>query len=174
MKNKGLEKRLSEEIRSFIGGRKSLQLATIQQDGSAYASYAPFAIGDECLYVLISEVAIHGVNLQLMPEASVLIIEDEDSCGELFARIRVNYTVSAQLLDWDSQDWHEGIGVLASRHGERISNLSRHEDFKLFKLKPMGGRYVKGFGRAYTLVGNSLAGEVIDPLREGHKPREVA
>ena len=58
--------------------------------------------------------------------------------------------------------------------GERIDNLSELADFKLFRLTPTGGRYVKGFGRAYTLEGGTLAGGDIGHLREGHKKRDVA
>lgn len=174
MKNKSLEARLGEEVRNFIESRKSLQLSTIKEDGTPFASYAPFAIGDECLYVLLSEIAVHATNLQHNPKASVLILEDEDSCEELFARLRVNYSVNAEMQAVDSEGWHEGLETLAARHGERINNLSQHEDFKLFKLKPVGGRYVKNFGRAYTLAGNTLTGEVIDAMRDGHKRRAVA
>lgn len=174
MNNKGLETRISEEILSFIGSRKSLQLSTLQADGTPYASYAPFAIGDECLYILISEIAIHTGNLRRNPKASVLIIEDEDNCNKVFARIRVNYAIDAELLTFDSDEWKLGIDTLFQRHGKPITNLSALTDFKLFKLNPSGGRYVKDFGRAYTLEGNSLAGEAIVHLRGAHKTREVA
>lgn len=103
--------------------------------------------------MLISEIALHAVNLQHFPEASVLIIEDEDSAGELFARIRVNYSVQAKHIEPDGKHWVEGIARLADRHGERINHLSQLADFKLFRLVPQGGRYVKGFGRAFSLAG---------------------
>lgn len=173
MKNKTLEARLGGEVRAFIESRLSLQLSTVKQDGTPFASYAPFAVGDECLYVLLSEIAVHAVNLQHSPKASVLIIEDEDNCEELFARLRVNYSVEAEMLTWNSVQWHEGLATLSARHGQRIVELSKHEDFKLFRLKPVGGRYVKGFGRAYVLAGGTLAGD-IDAMRDGHKRREVA
>ncbi len=174
MKNQVLEKQLKQEVIEFIQSRKSLQLSSITQDGKAYASYAPFAIGDDCLYVLLSDIAVHGVNLQHNPEASVLIIEDEDTAGELFARLRVNYSVSADNIGIDDKRWQEGIDALVARHGDRINHLSEHSDFRLFKLTPNGGRYVKGFGRAYALAGKSLAGELVDHMRDGHKKREVA
>ncbi len=174
MKNKKLEARLGDEVRNFLDSRKSLQLSTIKEDGTPFASYAPFAIGEECLYVLLSEIAVHATNLQHNHKASVLVIEDEDDCEELFARLRVNYSVDAEMQAWDSEGWYEGLKVLSDRHGQRILELSKHEDFKLFKLKPTGGRYVKGFGRAYSLMGGSLAGEEIDAMRDGHKRREVA
>jgi hypothetical protein len=161
-------------VLEFIGSRKSLQLASIQQDGSPYASYAPFAIGDECLFVLLSEIAVHALNLQHNPVASVLIIEDEDSAGELFARKRVNYSMKAQLIEHGADGWQAAINTLADRHGERINNLSELSDFRLFRLNPQGGRFVKGFGRAYALAGETLAGEVVNHMTDGHKKRDAA
>ncbi len=174
MKNKAMESRLGDEVMAFINSRRSLQLASIDPEGVPFASYAPFAIGDECLYVLLSEIALHAVNLQSNPTASVLIIEDEDAAEELFARVRVNYTVRADRIEYGSDDWNTGMEALAERHGERPRNLGEHTDFKMFKLLPERGRYVKGFGKAYTLAGESLAGEAVDHLRDGHKRRSAA
>ncbi len=174
MKNKAMENRLSEEIMAFINSRRSLQLASIDAEGVPFASYAPFAVGNECLYVLLSEIALHAINLQANPAASVLIIEDEDSAGELFARVRVNYTVRAERIEYGSQDWHTAMATLTDRHGERPKKLGEHTDFKMFRLVPERGRYVKGFGKAYTLAGESLAGEAVDHLRDGHKRRSAA
>ncbi len=174
MKNQAMQTRLNEEVLAFIETRKSLQLASVTEDGVPFASYAPFAIGDNCLYVLLSEIAIHAVNLQRNPRASVLIIEDEDTAGELFARKRVNYTVRVDHLDYDSTEWQSGMGALTERHGERPRNLGEHADFKMFRLVPTRGRFVKDFGKAYTLAGESLAGEVVDHLRDGHQARSVA
>jgi hypothetical protein len=47
-------------------------------------------------------------------------------------------------------------------------------DFKLFKLNPTSGRFVKGFAKAYSLAGNSLAGEEVSHMTDGHKKRSVA
>jgi hypothetical protein len=174
MKNKAMQYRLSSEVLDFIHSRRSLQLATLLEDGSPYASYAPFAIGDECLYVVLSEIAVHGLNLQRDPRASVLIVEDEDTAGELFARIRVNYAVRAEALEYGSDVFRAGVDCLAERLGDRPRNLSELQDFRLFRLVPLGGRYVKGFGKAYNLVGNTLAGEELTHMRDGHRPREAA
>jgi len=174
MKNQHLEASIQSEVLAFIASRKSLQISSITEEGGPYASYAPFAIGDNCLYVLLSEIAMHAVNLQNNPAASVLIIEDEDSANELFARKRVNYSMRVDCAEFQSSEWQTGIDSLAERHGERVLKLSELADFKLFKLTPQTGRYVKGFGRAYSLSGASLAGELVDHLRDGHKKRSVA
>ena len=174
MKNKALQSRLCDEVMAFIQSRKSLHLASLGADGAPFASYAPFAVGDDCLYVLISEIATHGINLQHDPRASVLLVEDEETAAELFARIRVNYSVEAQLLAHDSDDWQVALGHLTARHGQRSASLSQLQDFKMFRLVPKGGRYVKGFGRAYSLAADTLAGEVLSHLTDGHKPRSKA
>lgn len=173
MNNKGLEKQICDEILAMVDSRKSLMLSTLDQDGLPYASYAPFARGDECLYILISEIAVHAKNLQLHPDASVLIIEDEDQAAELFARLRVQYRMRAELIAVNTPAWGEGIDTLRQRHGERIEGLSQLSDFKLFKLHPQGGRYVKGFGKAYQIEDGTLSGEGLSHLRGGHQKRDA-
>lgn len=171
MKNKAMSARLSQEVVDFIGSRRTLQLASLGQDGTPYASYAPFALGDTCFYIIISEIAVHAVNLQANPRASILIIEDESSAEKVFARIRVNYAVRAALLAHGSPEWEEGMSRLTERHGEQPRQLGQLTDFKMFRLEPLHGRYVKGFGRAFDLAGGTLAGEIVTHLREGHRAR---
>ena len=57
MKNKGLEQKLSDEILDFLNTRKTLNLSSLDADGYPYASYAPFAILNENIYVLLSDIA---------------------------------------------------------------------------------------------------------------------
>lgn len=173
MSSERFTRKINLEVVDFIHSRRSLQLASIRDDGAPFASYAPFAIGDECLYVLISEIAVHARNLQANPLASVLIVEDEDSAEELFARKRVNYLMDAEKLQEDSPEWKTGVDTLHQRLGERILNLSTLGDFKLFRLIPREGRYVKGFARAYQLEGKTLAGEAVNHMRDGHRKREA-
>lgn len=172
MKNTALQNQLSIELEKLVFDRKSLQLATLTQDGMPYASYAPFAVGENCLYILISEIAVHALNLLRTPLASVMIIEDEDTAEELFARVRVNYTVKAQRIDWENtSEWEKGVAELELRHGTRPRKLSGLRDFHLFKLEVLSGRYVKGFGQAFRFDGPGLYGEEIHHLRDGHQPR---
>ncbi len=174
MNKDSLQTRVQEEVLTFINSRKSLQLATSGKNGEPYASYSPFAIGDDCLYVLLSEMAVHATNLQENSVASVLIIQDEDDAKELFARKRINYSITAELLSYDNENWTLGINTLAERHGDRINKLSQLSDFKLFKLTPTGGRYVKGFGKAYTLAGEGLTGSEVQHMTGGHTKRDTA
>jgi putative heme iron utilization protein len=172
MKNTALEQRLADEVLSFINERRSLQLATLGEDDIPYASYAPFATDSHFLYVLLSDIAVHGLNLLHRPRASVLLIEDEASAQDNYARVRINYQVHAEQLSTASSDGRRAMDELEGRFGERPRRLAELEDFRLFRLTPTHGRYVKGFGRAYTLAGGSLTGQTIEHLRGGHRPRE--
>lgn len=173
MTNSTQAEKIGSEVMEFIAGRRSLMLSTLTAEGEPYASYAPFAFVNGEIYVLISEIAVHALNLQANPIASVLIIEDEDSAKELFARRRINYKVQAQLIETATEDWHEGVRYLSERLGERIDGLSQLSDFKLFRLTPQSGRYIKGFGRAFALEGTGTAGAGVNHLRDGHKKRQV-
>lgn len=164
------ENEINDEVFEHIKSKKSLSLSSIDKHGFPFASYAPFSIGEQCLYVLLSEVAIHGENVALNPNVSALIIEDESTAKQLFARVRVNYQMNAQLLSPHSKEWNHGINSLQNRHGKLIGTLSQLEDFKLFKLDPIQGRYVKGFGKAYQINGGQLIGH-ISHLTKGHQPR---
>ncbi len=171
MTSQGFEKRLKKEILNHVDSRQTLLLSTIDGYGHPFASYAPFAHDEESLYVLLSEIALHGKYLAQNPKASVLIVEDEDTAKQLFARVRVNYAVEAQQLHDGSTAWATAIDVLINRHGERIVHLSGLSDFKLFRLTPKGGRYVKGFGKAFSIEGDGLTGQFLTHLTEGHRKK---
>ena len=171
MKNKALQARINEEILLFLGGRKSLHLATLGSDVLPFASYAPFAIDDESLCVVLSDIAVHGLNLKARPEASILIIEDEDTATELFARKRLAYNVIAQAPQPSDIEWEKAVKALEHAHGKRPRQLAELEDFQVFRLTPSSGRFVKGFGRAYSLVGASLTQVRINHVKIGHQSR---
>lgn len=173
MKNSKISANLEQEIHGFIAARKSLHLATLMESGAPYASYAPYASGPDCFYVLLSDIAVHGLNLQHHPIASVLIVEDEDSASELFARKRLSYQVRADRVQFEDDLWQPTIQQMAHKLGPRIYDLSKLADFHLFTLTPTQGRFVKGFGRAYAFSGESFTGTALDHLRDGHRPRDV-
>lgn len=169
VKSERITSRVGPQIMALLCAHKSLYLSTLSQQGEPWASYAPYAIGEDCLYVLLSELAAHAVNLQHNPRAAVLITEDEGSAADLFARLRVHYSVDARLLDKQSRAGEIGLELLRARHGERIDMLSQMGDFRLFRLLPRHGRFIKGFGRAFTFRGGSLIGEEMAHLRGGHQ-----
>ncbi len=144
------EATIKPKITELLAAQQSLFLATINAEGQPFASYAPYIcdFSEGVLYVFISELAGHTHNLQINPEASVLIIEDEQDSEQIYARLRLQYQVVADQLPENKEEIME---MFSQRHGNVIQLLQSLPDFSLFKLSPQGGRYVEGFGRAYHL-----------------------
>jgi heme iron utilization protein len=136
---------------------ESLIISTVSQDGIPNASYAPFVIdGNRNIYIYVSGLATHTNNLQAVPKASVLFIDDESKTQQIFARRRLNYECNASLLPRDTQSWIQVISNFETRFGNIIKMMRDLPDFRIFKFTPYGGRFVVGFGAAYEIDGNDL------------------
>ncbi|NIY82959.1 heme utilization protein HutZ [Vibrio hepatarius] len=167
VKQQRLQGRLGPEIQEFRQERRTLQLATVDEDGRPNVSYAPFVQNQDGYFVLISEIARHARNLQVNPSVSIMMIEDEGSSKQLFARKRLTFDAVAKVVERDSEQWNQVIAQLKERFGEIIDGLSQLQDFVLFNFKPEHGLFVKGFGQAYQVSGDDLVDFV--HLQEGHK-----
>lgn len=161
-----LQNRLGPEIQEFRDTRKTLQLATVDKDGKPHSSYAPFAFSDKGYYILISDIAAHGRNLKEVKSVSIMMIEDEAQARTIFARRRLSFDTQAELVERHSDHWHTAIHLMRERLGELIDDLSKLGDFNLYRLNPVIGRYVKGFGQAFDVTGEDLLSVV--HLDEGH------
>lgn len=167
VKQERLQGRLGPEIKEFRQARKTLQLATVDEHGKPNVSYAPFVQNQEGYFVLISEIARHARNLQANPTVSIMLIEDEDSSKQLFARKRLTFDATAHVVERESKQWRQVIAQMQERFGEIIDGLSQLQDFVLFNLKAEQGLFVKGFGQAYQVSGDDLVDFV--HLQEGHR-----
>ncbi|MGX9460375.1 heme utilization protein HutZ [Shewanella sp. A14] len=161
-----LREKLLPEIEAFKAQRTTLQLATQDANGIPNASYAPFALADDGFYILVSELARHGTNLKASSRLSVMLIEDESEAKSVFARKRLTFDATAEIVDRNSVTFSKGVSVLSSRFGDMVDNLASLTDFNLFKLTPHHGLYVKGFGQAFSLSGLELLD--VDWKRDGH------
>ncbi|MGF1844269.1 heme utilization protein HutZ [Vibrio clamense] len=171
VKQERLQNRLEPEIQEFRDSRKTLQLATVDCENKPNVSYAPFVLLDDGYYILISEVARHARNLQQNPDVSLMIIEDEESSKQLFARKRLTFDATAILISRDEEKWQEAVIKMKAHFGDIIDGLSSLEDFKMFRLKPIQGLFVKGFGQAFQVSGDDLVDFV--HLEQGHKKHKA-
>jgi len=166
MKNTKLQHQIIEEVDRFLHSRKSLMLSTLDKEGLPCSSYAPFTIYQQHLFIFISELALHTQHLIDHPQASILLIEDEDNCDDVFARIRLIYQIKADAISRETELWPQVIEEMTTRLGDRVTLLSQLSDFILFQLTPLFGRYVKGFGKAYELTGDSLMLESVEHINK--------
>ncbi|MGF1750146.1 MULTISPECIES: heme utilization protein HutZ [Vibrio] len=167
VKQERLQGRLGPEIKEFRQTRKTIQLATVDGEGCPNVSYAPFVQNQDGYFVLISQIARHARNLQVNPNVSLMMIEDESESKQLFARKRLTFDAVATVVERDTQQWHAVVAQMQTRFGEIIDGLSQLQDFVLFNLKAEQGLFVKGFGQAYQVSGEDLVDFV--HLQEGHR-----
>ena len=143
--------RLIEEMRS-------LQLSTVGVDGIPHCGYAPYlhrAPGS--FYIFVSQLATHTRHLLANGTVAIMIIADEQSTSQIFARTRVTYWCEAKRLAPDSPDYTSVLDDYQHRHGKMAGLLRQLPDFILFRLQPKSGQFVMGFGKAYTLTGDDLS-----------------
>ncbi len=167
VKQERLQDRLGSEIKAFRQECRTLQLATVDAEGRPNVSYAPFVQNQQGYFVLISQLARHARNLLENPNVSLMMIEDEGSSGQIFARKRLTFDAVAIVVERDTELWQQIVAQMKARFGEIIDGLSNLEDFVLFNLKAEKGLFVKGFGQAYEVSGDDLVDFV--HLEKGHQ-----
>lgn len=149
--------RPEDEAQQLLAGFKTLLMSTVSAEGIPDASYTPFVrMEDDSFYVYVSGLSRHTVNLEAIGLVSILFVEDERDAKQLFARRRLSFDCRAELIARDSARWQDAIKVFSRKFGEVVDLIQPLRDFKLFRITPEMGMYVKGFGRAYRISGGNL------------------
>lgn len=150
-------KKAQVEYEKFPTEFTSIMMSTVSQEGIPDASYAPFVIDDDKnIYIYVSGLATHTQNIHNHPFVSVLFIEDEVKTKQIFARRRLNFNCTANLLERESEKWQQIVDKFQIRFGELISTLRSLPDFRIFQLTPKNGRFVIGFGAAYNISSDNI------------------
>ncbi len=146
-----------ETFSHYTDGFESIVLGTVNKDAVPNASYAPFVKDTEGnFYVFISGLSEHTVNMEQTQCASVLLLEDEKTCKNIFARSRLTYKCDVQVLERDSSAWENIVELFGERFGKMVGFFKKSPDFRLMQLKPQSGLFVIGFGQAYRVTGEKL------------------
>ena len=150
----------------LIEEMRSLQLSTVGEDGSPHCGYTPYLHRAPCsFYIFVSQLARHTRDLLSNGTVAVMIIADEQSTSQIFARTRVHYQCQAQPLEPEHSEYLSILDDYQARHGKTAGLLRQLPDFVLFHLQPLHGQFVMGFGQAYTLTGKDLS--IFEPAQRG-------
>jgi len=145
-----------EEAEELISQFKTVQLATVNDQGNPEASYTPYIRDARRYYIFISGLASHTNNILAHPVLSLFFIQSEYEARNLFARRRLTLECTATSIPRDSEQWNPLLDKFRDTHGATVDVLRSLSDFQLFELKPTKGNYVKGFGQAFILEGEDL------------------
>lgn len=147
---------LTRRYHQLLVSQQTLILSTATTNGVPNSSYAPF-VRDQTgyFYVYVSELAEHTVNLLNNPCASILFIRPESESRNLFARERAVLNCRVKEIKRDTEIYMQQIAALQEKFGNVVSVLATLSDFHLFALHPESGRYIAGFGQAFTIDVNN-------------------
>lgn len=145
-----------QDFDRFLSAHRTVTLATLNAQGQADASYAPYIRQGEHLYIYLSELAKHTANLLNHPTLSLLFIEDESKAQNIFARKRVTLRGHASEIARETEKWHQIMDLYGETLGETAQNLRHLADFHLFEITIEQANFVRGFAQAYELSGEDL------------------
>ncbi|MBU0653532.1 MAG: pyridoxamine 5'-phosphate oxidase family protein [Gammaproteobacteria bacterium] len=152
-----MSKSPQETLGQLLANTKTLQIATLDAAGEPAISYAPFVQdGGGNFYIFVSGLSSHTQEIIQHPRVSVLLVEDEQDARQIFARTRATYHCEAVVVGRDDGVFPQMLDALEERFGNVVGLLRGLGDFVLFRLKPVSGRFVMGFGQAFVLAGEGL------------------
>lgn len=163
---------LTKHYQELMASQQTLLLSTASANGVPDISYAPF-VRDHAgvFYIFVSEMSTHTANLLDNPQASILFIRPESESRNLFARERAVLNCSVKEISRDDAIYSDRVQALQDKLGEVISVLRSLSDFHLFSLHPENGRYIVGFGNAFTInVINVIDGTLLHINSKTGKP----
>ncbi|WP_317368092.1 pyridoxamine 5'-phosphate oxidase family protein [uncultured Tyzzerella sp.] len=139
-------------MKELLASKKTTFISSINEDNTPQASYAPYVIINDKMYIYISKVAEHYKNLESNKNTSVMVIEDETNSPVLFARKRVTFKGEATKISQVSDEIKTKFEKI---HSKNMMDVLYKMDFDFFEIKLIEGRLVEGFGKAFNLTYNS-------------------
>jgi putative heme iron utilization protein len=146
------EKLLSQLIR----GARIAGLATLSDEAPLVSMVAFVAADDFSLfYIHVSKLAQHTVDMMKDKRVGLLIVETDDGRVNPQTLARVSIRASAEIM----QNGEPGYTPIKNKYIERFPEsapLFNLEDFGVWRIKPKGGRFVAGLGKAYNITPETL------------------
>ena len=157
--------RIKDEVAVFIHQRRSAVLSTTDPSGLPHASYAPFVqVNNNAFYIYASSLSQHTSNLRINPLVSFLLIEDESTAQQIYARERLTFLCDVETIERSSTQWGVILGTFEKKFGSIVEALRSLQDFQLFQLLPRCGFSSRDLVRPSTLKAPPWRSSVISTL----------
>ena len=160
--------KISAEVEDFISGFGSVVLGTVNNKAYPNVTYAPFLRYENNNYIYISEIGDHYDNMKNNGNLELLFLEDESKAKAITVRRRVRFASGFEFLPRD-ENFEKVMDTFEKKAGNTMNLMRKMKDFHLVKLNFLDGRYVKGFGQAYTITAEGKV-EQMTADKVGHKP----
>jgi putative heme iron utilization protein len=159
-----------EHALKLIASRKTLNLATSNEKGEVWASYAPFVFYAGSFYLSIAYISRRTRDILATKKACVHIQANEDRSVNMFALERFEVFCDAVVIEKDSHEYGVVEKLFLQKFNPKHYNLAKFPDTYMVRLDPRdAGRYVKGFAQAFDVAPNFTSSEHV---QGGHTERE--
>lgn len=139
------------KLTNFIQQFKTINIASADKSSTPQINYTPFVFDDNSFYISLSRLAKHTLNLSINPRVSLMLIEDESNSENIFSRDRLTLNCKVKEIKQDTNESNLVIELFEYKF-KNISNVYRDfKDFRIFKLSPIDGIFILGFGKAYSI-----------------------
>jgi len=152
---------VQKNLESLIAARRALVLATHDAQGECELGVAPFVHVNGAFAVLLSGLAAHTRQLERLPQAQIMLLEDEAEARQPYARMRMTLECSVERFGREHERSDVIFALMQARFGSIVPLLRGLNDFHAFVFTPKQGRFIAGFGKAYRLDGL----DVVEHLR---------
>ncbi|WP_324730150.1 pyridoxamine 5'-phosphate oxidase family protein [Lysinibacillus fusiformis] len=153
---------VKQNYESFIQSKKNCVLSFVNGEGKPFSSTTPFVRLNGKFYVYISQIAEHYQLMEQSEVVDLICVADEAVTANPFAPERARWQCVSKKL---GNEGHEDIfATFDQLFNAKMMELLRSLDFSLFELTPIEGRYVVGFGKAFTIdiANDTLIHVVVD------------
>ena len=140
----------------LIRHTRIVALGTIH-DGLPNLAMVAIVVEDDfsSMYIQVSKLGKHTRDMEQDPHVGLLFTEADDGRADPQTLARVSIQGMAEMLPRNAPDYVRVKDLYLTRFPE-AENLFSLGDFNLWRIKPMGGRFVAGFGRAFNLLPEAL------------------
>ena len=157
-------KKIYNEYVEFMQAAKCVYISSVSEHRGGVApeiSYSPCIVDeDKNIYILVSTLTKRTESLLAQRNVSLMFIEPEEQCEEIYVRTRLIFLCStlniAREMGAGHLPWDELAEQFTAKFGDIINMLVSFKDFKMFRFRPIRGTFVKGFGKAYTIEGKEM------------------
>ena len=154
---------LNAEAYALLRSRRfgTLASASAKYDGWPFASVMPYGfLPDGAPVIYVATIAEHTRNLKADPRASLFVHPDPAGSEDIQTHARLALMIEAKKIDANEADdaWARYLCRLPD-----AKDYKKTHDFELWRLEPVRGRYIGGFGRIHWLEREAF---IHDPTKD--------
>ena len=145
-----------QTLAHLIRSTRIAALGTLH-DGEPNLAMVAYAFAEDfsAFYIHVSRLGRHTTDMENNPRVRLLITEADDGRLDPQTLARVSMHGTAEMLPRTDPGYAQVRNLYLQRFPE-AEQLFSFGDFHLWGIKPKGGRFVAGFGRAFNLAPESL------------------